>query len=148
MDCKYDLTHKTNGTQCNYGQLKTTECSTTKYKIQCINDTTGLLQSSFTRNFTCRSCFLSEPWEYDCDPYKNCSSGLSHAVECRMKPQIICIGNRKFYKKVPCNWTRGAKFYTALILSITLGGFGVDRFYLGHWQEGIGKLFSFGKRNF
>ncbi len=28
--------------------------------------------------------------------------------------------------------------------SITLGGFGADRFYLGHWQEGIGKLFSFG----
>jgi len=29
-------------------------------------------------------------------------------------------------------------------LSVTLGGFGADRFYLGHWQEGIGKLFSFG----
>lgn len=31
-----------------------------------------------------------------------------------------------------------------MLLSITLGGFGVDRFYLGHWKEGIGKLFSFG----
>lgn len=30
------------------------------------------------------------------------------------------------------------------IFSITLGGFGVDRFYLGHWEEGLGKLFSFG----
>jgi len=28
--------------------------------------------------------------------------------------------------------------------SITLGGFGADRFYLGLWREGIGKLFSFG----
>ena len=28
--------------------------------------------------------------------------------------------------------------------SITLGGFGADRFYLGHWRAGIGKLFSFG----
>lgn len=31
-----------------------------------------------------------------------------------------------------------------LIFSIVFGGFGVDRFYLGMWQEGIGKLFSFG----
>lgn len=29
-------------------------------------------------------------------------------------------------------------------ISITLGGFGIDRFYLGNWQEGVGKLFSFG----
>ena len=47
-------------------------------------------------------------------------------------------------KNVRCNWTRGYRWKTALILSITLGGFGVDRFYLGHWQEGIGKMFSFG----
>lgn len=31
-----------------------------------------------------------------------------------------------------------------LRFSLTLGGFGVDRFYLGHWREGLGKLFSFG----
>lgn len=71
-------------------------------------------------------------------------------------------------KNLPCNWTVGYRWSTALILSITLGGFGADRyinltsiiwnigeinfikyswkcrFYLGHWQEGIGKLFSFG----
>lgn len=68
-------------------------------------------------------------------------------------------------KNLRCNWTGGYKWSTALILSITLGGFGADRyliklklyfylfanakifyfrFYLGHWQEGIGKLFSFG----
>lgn len=28
--------------------------------------------------------------------------------------------------------------------SITLGGFGVDRFYLAHWGAGVGKLLSFG----
>ena len=27
---------------------------------------------------------------------------------------------------------------------MTLGGFGADRFYLGYWREGLGKLFSLG----
>ena len=31
-----------------------------------------------------------------------------------------------------------------MLLSITLGGFGVDRFYLGYWRSALGKLFSFG----
>jgi len=43
-----------------------------------------------------------------------------------------------------CNWTSGKRWSVALILSITLGGFGADRFYLGMWRGGIGKLFSFG----
>lgn len=36
------------------------------------------------------------------------------------------------------------KCFLLFLCSITLGGFGVDRFYLGLWREGIGKLFSFG----
>lgn len=56
----------------------------------------------------------------------------------------MILGHRTFKKKVRCNWTGGYKWSTALALSITLGGFGADRFYLGHWKEGIGKLFSFG----
>lgn len=54
------------------------------------------------------------------------------------------VGHRTFYKKIVCNWTKGKRWLTTLALSVTLGGFGADRFYLGHWQEGIGKLFSFG----
>lgn len=57
---------------------------------------------------------------------------------------MLCLGHRDFQKRVRCNWTLGYKWSTAMIISITLGGFGADRFYLGHWQEGIGKLFSFG----
>lgn len=33
---------------------------------------------------------------------------------------------------------------SAFLCSVTLGGFGADRFYLGQWREGLGKLFSFG----
>nr|XP_012422306.1 PREDICTED: TM2 domain-containing protein 3 isoform X1 [Odobenus rosmarus divergens] len=38
---------------------------------------------------------------------------------------------------------RGA-FYNLTFKNVTLGGFGADRFYLGQWREGLGKLFSFG----
>lgn len=54
------------------------------------------------------------------------------------------MGNRKFRKSLPCNWSSGYRWSTAMLLSVTLGGFGVDRFYLGHWKEGLGKVFSFG----
>lgn len=66
------------------------------------------------------------------------------STNCSVQSDMLCLGNRDFPKRVRCNWTQGYKWSTALIISITLGGFGADRFYLGHWQEGIGKLFSFG----
>eukprot|EP00112_Aurelia_sp_Birch-Aquarium-sp1_P004558 Seg1517.3 transcript_id=Seg1517.3/GoldUCD/mRNA.D3Y31 product="hypothetical protein" protein_id=Seg1517.3/GoldUCD/D3Y31 len=65
-------------------------------------------------------------------------------VNCTIKDTIYCMGTRNFRKSLPCNWTSGYRWSTAMLLSVTLGGFGVDRFYLGHWKEGLGKVFSFG----
>lgn len=56
----------------------------------------------------------------------------------------MCLGRRAFYKNVKCDWTNGYSWSTAMFLSITLGGFGIDRFYLGLWKSAIGKMFSFG----
>lgn len=106
-----------------------------------------LIKFSYRRQFLCRYCFLSDHWEHDCLQKTNCNSiqvHVTYKTNCSTKPEVLCLGNRQFSKNVRCNWTRGSKYFTALILSITLGGFGVDRFYLGNWQEGIGKLFSFG----
>lgn len=65
-------------------------------------------------------------------------------TNCTVSDDVLCMGKRKFLRKIKCSWTSGTKWGTALVLALTLGGFGADRFYLGHWQEGLGKLFSFG----
>ncbi|KAJ8947889.1 hypothetical protein NQ318_010035 [Aromia moschata] len=102
----------------------------------------------FQRNFTCRYCYQTEHWEHTCELKANCNSvsspQLTYATNCTVKDDVLCLGHRTFNKNVKCNWTGGYRWTTAMALSVLLGGFGADRFYLGHWQEGIGKLFSFG----
>ena len=51
-----------------------------------------------------------------------------YRAECEVPDHLICLGNRKFLKQLPCNWTGGYRWTTALALSITLGGFGADRY--------------------
>lgn len=127
-------------TSCIYGEESQATCEVRSEKVECVGP------RQFTRQFQCRYCFLTEQWEHICMPKTNCHSAQTLPVRtnCTVYESILCLGNRTFMKNVKCNWTRGYRWSTALIISITLGGFGVDRFYLGHWQEGIGKLFSFG----
>lgn len=82
----------------------------------------------------CMLCFL----------HYNSNICIIFRTNCTVSDDILCLGKRRFLKKIKCSWTAGTRWGTALILALTLGGFGADRFYLGHWQEGIGKLFSFG----
>ncbi|KAG5868378.1 hypothetical protein JTB14_032224 [Gonioctena quinquepunctata] len=104
--------------------------------------------TKFSRNFICQYCYQTNNWEHNCELLTNCNSAASpkafYITNCTVRNDILCLGNRKFKKKIQCNWTGGYRWAVSLVLSITLGGFGADRFYLGHWQEGIGKLFSFG----
>ncbi|XP_065200932.1 TM2 domain-containing protein almondex [Planococcus citri] len=120
------------------------------YNITCKvhDDSKCLGERTFQKTARCQYCYQTENWEHTCEPKNHCISVASppqyYKTNCTVHDDVICLGNRTFLKKLRCNWTRGHKWSTALILSITLGGFGADRFYLGHWQEGIGKLFSFG----
>lgn len=126
---------------CVYGDTVNVTCKP-KDEIICSGN------RNFTRSMVCRYCYQTEPWEHVCSTYSSCrvvsSPRERYIANCTVRSEILCLGHRKFLKNVLCNWTAGCKWSTALILSLTLGGFGADRFYLGHWQEGIGKLFSFG----
>ncbi|XP_023727056.1 TM2 domain-containing protein almondex isoform X1 [Cryptotermes secundus] len=124
---------------CVYGSSVNATC-------HAVGNCTG--EKTFARSLLCRYCYQTENWEHVCAYNAKCKSISSprayYRTNCTVKSEVLCLGRRTFLKNVPCNWTGGYKWSTALVLSITLGGFGADRFYLGHWQEGIGKLFSFG----
>ncbi|ENN78099.1 TM2 domain-containing protein almondex [Dendroctonus ponderosae] len=126
---------------CEYGELLHADCHV-KSTTKCHG------RRDFPKKYICRYCYQTERWEHNCDLRATCDSVSSprdiYTSNCTVHDNILCLGHRTFYKKIVCNWTKGKRWWTTLALSITLGGFGADRFYLGHWQEGIGKLFSFG----
>ncbi|KAK4884185.1 hypothetical protein RN001_000456 [Aquatica leii] len=128
-------------TNCIYGNEMNVTCNV-HLLVQCKGS------RSLQKSMLCRYCYQTEPWEHTCELKANCNSAATpkayYRTNCTVNNDVLCLGHRTFFKNVRCNWTDGYRWSTALILSITLGGFGADRFYLGHWQEGIGKLFSFG----
>ncbi|ULU10545.1 hypothetical protein L5515_000745 [Caenorhabditis briggsae] len=94
----------------------------------------------------CRFCWQLPEGDYDCEPPTNCSTSSTklQLTKCSAHSSILCMGQRKFYKRIPCNWSSGYSWTKTMVLSVVLGGFGADRFYLGLWKSAIGKLFSFG----
>ncbi|XP_028679252.1 TM2 domain-containing protein 3 [Erpetoichthys calabaricus] len=139
------ITCKTNYS-CVYGKPVTFECKI-KPSVHCV-DNLGNGQTSFFLTMTCQFCWQLPPSDYKCASSTNCMTvscpRKRYSTNCTVYDHVHCLGNRTFPKMMFCNWTGGYKWSTALALSITLGGFGADRFYLGQWREGLGKLFSFG----
>ncbi|KAH7643004.1 tm2 domain-containing protein 3-like [Dermatophagoides farinae] len=123
---------------CVYGTQQNTTCIV-------LNDSNCLdYDKPFTKTYHCSFCYQLPPDLYQCRPQFPCQLNTRIKTMCTVRDDVLCLGHRKFYKFTRCEYQSGYKWSTALMLSITLGGFGVDRFYLGNWQEGIGKLFSFG----
>ncbi|KAH8387835.1 hypothetical protein KR093_009767 [Drosophila rubida] len=124
---------------CLYGRDVNISCEAVS-NVQCQGE------RSFHRQMNCRYCYQTELWQQHCEQHANCNSAAEkyYRTNCTVHHDVLCLGNRSFTRNMRCNWTQGYRWSTALLISLTLGGFGADRFYLGHWQEGIGKLFSFG----
>ncbi|KAI5623762.1 TM2 domain-containing protein 3, partial [Silurus asotus] len=130
---------------CSYGQPTNFTCITKK-GVHCLN-ATGM-QQTFNLTMNCQFCWQLDPSRYRCNISTTCMTvscpRKRYNATCTVLDHVNCLGKREFQKRLFCNWTGGYKWSTALTLSITLGGFGADRFYLGQWREGLGKLFSFG----
>ncbi|XP_063681363.1 TM2 domain-containing protein 3-like [Bolinopsis microptera] len=133
---------------CHYGANVTFNIS---YSPECEHLIPEQCKDELSRESQCKYCFQMDEKYYtckndnhECNPKSSDRRSRKIKVSCEVNHEVICKPPRIFSRKVTCSFTTGKSWSTALILSITLGGFGADRFYLGYWREGLGKLFSFG----
>lgn len=124
-------------TSCVYGELDTIHCHAEDF-IKCKGP------DSFEVTYPCLYCWQLPEEFYSCGQNTTCKLNTKYLTTCNVNSTTYCMGKRQFLRFKECNISNGHKWSMALTLSILFGGFGIDRFYLGHWQEGVGKLFSFG----
>ncbi len=132
-------------TDCIYGEQLSSSCR--MLNGSCLNNNYKTV-SSFERLYICRYCYQSPLDELVCTPNITCrhhQNSNRYKSNCTIiNDTQLCLGSRRFYRNLECNWTNGYKKSNALLFSMFLGGLGFDRFYLGHIKEALGKIFSFG----
>ncbi|KAF2357968.1 hypothetical protein FHG87_011271 [Trinorchestia longiramus] len=115
---------------CVYGEKLNVTCKA-KPNVICNSSSEGGVGREVVKEMVCQFCYQTPEWQHLCTGYSKCNSVDTprplYTANCTVASDVVCMGRRSFLKRRQCNWTSGYHWSTALILSITLGGFGADR---------------------
>ncbi|EAY09214.1 TM2 domain containing protein [Trichomonas vaginalis G3] len=93
-------------------------------------------------SFPCRYCYQLPVSNITCDDCVDCTPKIDqYFSDCR--PTQYCMGNSIFQRKIVCKAAEKSQ-KTAFLLSLFLGGFAADRFYLGYYISAVFKCLTIG----
>ena len=118
---------------CNIRENESFNC-TVNPSVRCKGERT------FSLSFPCQYCYQSV--NIECEPQTDCVPGIGDFSQTCWSSDY-CMGYSLFQRRAQCQRTSKSQL-TAILLSLFVGGFGADRFYLGHYVSAVFKMLTFG----